>query len=149
MGLSKVITIPDGSMKKTIFAILILSALTLSGCKKPVFTYVHDNVTITSITVTNLGAPDVPDFPGKPLYASVTGQINDETGEILFPIPRKDADKFDITRMKAYASIPLDAKFDPPLTGIHDFSNDFPIRVYSLQTGDYRDYVLKVYFSRY
>ncbi len=136
-------------MKKTILAILTLSALLVQGCKKPVYTYVHNNVTITSITVTNLGAPDVPDFPGKPLYASVTGQINDETGEILFPIPRRDADKFDIHRMKAYASIPLDAKFDPPLTGIHDFSEDFPIRVYSLQTGDYKDYVLKVYFSRY
>ena len=136
-------------MKKIILTIIALSALAVSGCKKPVYTYIHDDVTITSITVTNLGAPDVPYFPGKPLYASVTGQINDETGEILFPIPRKDADKFDITRMKAYASIPLDAKFDPPLTGIHDFSNDFPIRVYSLQTGDYRDYVLKVYFSRY
>lgn len=136
-------------MKKTILAILTLSAFLVQGCKKPVYTYKHNNVTITSITVTNLGAPDVPDFPGKPLYASVSGQINDETGEILFPIPRADADKFDIHRMKAYASISLDAKFDPPLTGIHDFSEDFPIRVYSLQTGDYRDYVLKVYFSRY
>ncbi|MBO4466118.1 MAG: hypothetical protein J5748_05515 [Bacteroidales bacterium] len=136
-------------MKKTLFAISMIAAFMIQGCKKPVYTYVHDNVTITSITVTNLGAPDVPDFPGKPLYASVTGQINHETGEILFPILRKDADKFDLTRMKAYASIPLDAKFDPPLTGIHDFSEDFPVRVYSLQTGDYKDYVLKVYFSRY
>ncbi|MBP5572284.1 MAG: hypothetical protein J6X39_06410 [Bacteroidales bacterium] len=136
-------------MKKTIFAITLFAALLITGCKKPVFTYVHNDVTITSITVTNLGAPDVPDFPGKPLFASVTGQINQETGEILFPIPRADADKFDLKRMKAYASIRLDAKFDPPLTGIHDFSEDFPVRVYSLQTGDYKDYVLKVYFSRY
>ena len=136
-------------MKKTIFAITLFAALLITGCKKPVFTYVHNDVTITSITVTNLGAPDVPDFPGKPLFASVTGQINQETGEILFPIPRADADKFDLKRIKAYASIRLDAKFDPPLTGIHDFSEDFPVRVYSLQTGDYKDYVLKVYFSRY
>ncbi len=135
--------------KTTIFAITLLAALLVAGCKKPVYTYIHNDVNITSITVTNLGAPDVPDFPGKPLFASVAGQINQETGEILFPIPRADADKFDIHRMKAYASIRLDAKFDPPLTGIHDFSEDFPIRVYSLQTGDYKDYVLKVFFSRY
>lgn len=142
-------------MKKTVIAIVLFLALLVSGCKKPVFTYIHDDVTITSITVTNMGAPDIPSFPGKPLFASVAGQIDtvgngiDEPIIIRFPIPRIDADKFDLTRMKAYASISLDAKFDPPLTGVHDFSEDFPLKVVSMQTGDYKNYVLKVYYSRY
>ena len=136
-------------MKKTIFAFTMFAALLVAGCKKPVYTYIHNDVTITSITVTNMGAPDVPDFPGKPLFASVAGQINQETGEILFPIPRAEADKFDLHRMKAYASIPLDARIEPPLAGIHDFEKDYPIKVISMQTGNSREYVLKVYFSRY
>ena len=127
-------------MKRIAFIFVALAVLTVSGCKKPVFTYIHDNVDITSITVTNLG---------EPVFASISGQINQETGEILFPIPRDDADKFDINHMKAYASIPLDARIEPPLAGIHDFEKDYPIKVISMQTGNSREYVLKVYFSRY
>ncbi|MBR6245924.1 MAG: lipoprotein [Bacteroidales bacterium] len=127
-------------MKRIAFIFVALAVLTVSGCKKPVFTYIHDKVDITSITVTNLG---------EPVFASVSGQINQETGEILFPIPRVDADKFDINHMKAYASIPLDARIEPPLAGIHDFEKDYPIKVISMQTGNSREYVLKVYFSRY
>ena len=127
-------------MKRIAFIFVALAVVPVSGCKKPVFTYEHDNVDITSITVTNLG---------EPVFASISGQINQETGEILFPIPRADADKFDINHMKAYASIPLDARIEPPLAGIHDFEKDYPIKVISMQTGNSREYVLKVYFSRY
>lgn len=125
-------------MKKIIILLTTLSIF-LSGCQKPGIEHLHDNCEISSIAITNFGFP---------VLQIVSGQINQETGEILFPIPKKLKSQFNLKKLKINATIGYDTTINPPLTGIKDLSEDLKITVTATMTGRTKEYTLKAYYSR-
>lgn len=126
-------------MKKIIILFAAFSTL-LFGCQKIGIEHLHDNCEITSIDITNF------EFP---VLQRVTGQINQETGEILFPTPKALKSQFNINKLKITANIGYDAKIDPPLTGIKDLSGEgLKVTVTATMTGRTKEYILKAYYSR-
>ena len=82
---------------------------------------------------------------------AVTGVINQETGEILFAIPKVFRNDYDPTRVKVKATIGYDVKLTPSLMGIKDLDNGgngLEVKATATMTGETKTYVLKAYYSR-
>ena len=98
------------------------------------------------------------ELDGLPLPQPVTGVINQETGEIKFPIPSdlrprtnsegKRIVQFDPSRVKLRASVGYDVRITPSLSGIHDLSGNFEVDVLAVQTGKSKHYTMHAYFAR-
>lgn len=75
---------------------------------------------------------------------TVTGDINQETGEIWFNIPRKDMKEWDLSKVKVSATVHYDVEIYPSLFGIKDLTAEdgYKITVKATQTGRTKDYVL-------
>ena len=131
-------------------------ALTAISCQKADQEPVHDDNTIHEIMMYSTSTPE--ELDGLPSPQPVSGVINQETGEIMFPIPGeyrprtnsegKKIIQFDPKRVKLRASVGYDVRITPVLTGIHDLSGHFEIDVVAVQTGQSKHYVLHAYFSR-
>lgn len=122
--------------------VILLSGLLLAslpGCGKVGEDYLHDNCEITSIDITNFGFQ---------ISHTVSGQINQETGEILFPIPKILKKQFDITKLRVRANIGYDAIISPSLSGLKDLSEAYPVTVTATMTGRTKQYTLRAYYSR-
>lgn len=82
---------------------------------------------------------------------AVKGIIDQETGEISFPIPKTMRNDYDPSRVKLKATVGYDVRITPSLLGIKDLDNDgngLKITVTATMTGESRDYILKAYYSR-
>lgn len=112
------------------------------GCAKPDSEFLHTDNTISSIIMyPESGRSD----------RAVNGVINQETGEISFPIPKVFRNDYDPTRVKVKATIGYDVKITPSLLGIQDLDNvgkGLEVTVTATMTGESRTYVLKAYYSR-
>lgn len=111
----------------------------MSGCQKVGIEHLHDNCEISSIAITNFGFP---------ILQILEGKINQETGEILFPIPKVLKSQFNLKQLNVKANIGYDAKIEPPLTGLKDLSEEFKITVTATMTGRTKEYTLIAYYSR-
>ena len=126
---------------KKIFAILcvaVVSMLTFS-CQKPDQEFLHSDNTISSILL----LPAV-----STVSTTITGEINQETGEILFSIPKNLRSSIDITSVKVRATVGYDVVITPSLFGIKDLSEEYPITVTATQTGESKNYTLRAFYSR-
>lgn len=114
--------------------------LMLAGaCQKPDKEFLHDDNTISSILL----LPAV-----STVSTTISGDINQETGEILFAIPKNLRSSIDITNVKVRATVGYDVVITPSLSGIKDLSEAYPITVTATQTGESKDYTLRAYYSR-
>lgn len=112
--------------------IAIFSAMAVS-CAKPGEEFIHTDNTISSIWIT----------PTDNASWIVYGDINEETGEISFVIPRSMSPYFpSLTELKVRAIVGYDAFITPSLLGIKDLSRDLVITVTAIQTGEQREYTL-------
>lgn len=126
---------------KKIFAILCAAVVCLltSGCQKADEEFIHDNVQISSVLL----LPAV-----STISTTINGEINQETGEILFAIPKNLRSSIDITSVKVRATVGYDVVITPSLSGIKDLSEEYPITVTATQTGNSKNYTLRAYYSR-
>lgn len=115
-------------------AIMILAG----SCAKADPEYDHTDNTISAIYI-------APAFAS--ISATVSGKINQETGEILFPIGKRLASSFDLTKIKVRANVPYDVQITPSLSGIKDLSEPYTITVTATQTGVSKKYTLQAYYS--
>ncbi len=143
---------------KKIFEYLTVAVVALMtlGCQKPDKEPLHDDNTIREIQMYSTSTPE--ELDGLPLPQPVSGIINQETGEIRFPIPSqyrprtnsegKRIIQFDPTRVKLRANVGYDVEITPSLFGIHDLSGNFEVEVLAKQTGEKKHYTLHAYFQR-
>ncbi len=123
--------------------ISLVSLLVMGACAQPEPLYLHDDNTIHSIIIT-----PGPDENGNSISASVVGEINNETGEIIFTVPRADRQKFDATAVKVRATVNYDVQITPSLSGIKDLSDWYDISVTATMTGQSKGYKLIVDYER-
>ena len=126
---------------KLIFAILIAAAVSMLtfSCQKPDSEFLHADNTISSILL----------LPAESTVSTtITGTINQETGEILFAIPKNLRSSIDITKVKVRATVGYDVVITPSLSGIKNLEEAYPITVTATQTGESKDYTLRAYYSR-
>lgn len=129
---------------KNIFKIITALALLvgLSGCAKPESEFLHSDNTISSIIMyPENGRTD----------RAVNGVIDQEKGEIMFPIPKVFRNDYDPSKVKVKATVGYDVKITPSLLGIKDLDNGgngLEIVVTATMTGESKTYVLKAYYSR-
>ena len=144
-------------MKKILrYLFFAVAALMLAACQKPDEEPLHTDNTIHEIMMYSTSTPE--ELDGRPTPQPVSGIINQETGEIKFPVsrdyrPRKTPEGktivfYDFTRVKLRASVGYDVEITPPLTGIHDISEGMDVEVLAVQTGEVKHYSIRAYFLR-
>ena len=82
--------------------------------------------------------------------AGIAGVIDETTGEVYFPIPKKEREKYDITSLMVRAEVEYDTFITPSLTGLKDLSDrDNPFTI-TLTAGDKgtRTYTLWAFYTR-
>lgn len=126
---------------KKIFAILVIAAASMVtfSCQKPDSEFLHSDNSISSVLL----LPAV-----STVSTTISGEINQETGEILFAIPKNLRSSIDITKVKVRATVSYDVVITPSLSGIKDLSEEYPITVTATQTGESKNYTLRAYYSR-
>lgn len=126
---------------KKIFAILVIAAASMVtfSCQKPDSEFLHSDNTISSVLL----LPAI-----STVSTTISGEINQETGEILFAIPKNLRSSIDITKVKVRATVSYDVVITPSLSGIKDLSEEYPITVTATQTGESKNYTLRAYYSR-
>lgn len=120
------------------YIIAAVAVLAAASCAKPDSEFLHDDNTISSIWIT----------PADDATRIIYGKIDTpEPGVILFEIPRASRPYFpDPTRLKVRAIVGYDASVSPSLLGAKDLSSDFRITVTANQTGESREYILRVQY---
>ena len=139
----------DQKMKRilSIFAIAAL-ALGASSCAKPDADFVHDDATISAIYICTTEK----DATGKELPYKEAGVIDQETGNVVFTIPKAKRKDIDLTAVKLRANVGFDAyvkvtkelgkDVDRTLYGIHDITEGIDLTVTAKMTGRTKDYHL-------
>ncbi len=139
------------------FFLAVIASLAL-GCQKPDQEPIHTDNLIREILMYSTSTPE--ELDGLPLPQPVRGVINQETGQIRFPIPKdlrprtnsegKRVVQIDPSKVKLRATVGYDVKITPSLTGIHDLSEQdkFSVDVLAVQTGEIKHYTMYAYFSR-
>lgn len=100
-------------MKAIKYILAALLLLVFTSCKEEVQPYDHTDVEITALIAIN---------PVSGEY--LDGVISQNEGTIVFKVPRADADKFDLTKMKLQATVFFDALITPKLDGLFDITKD-------------------------
>lgn len=77
--------------------------------------------------------------------ATVSGQIDQQTGKILFPISKSLQSYFDIRQVKVRANVGYDVRITPSLSGIKNLEEEYAITVTATQTGRSKNYTLRAY----
>lgn len=127
-------------MKRLKYLILAFAASLIAfSCAKPADEFIHDDCTISSIMMTS---------EKDKTTAPIEGTIDQETGEIIFTVPRDKYNAWDLTRVKVRATIGYDAYISPSLSGIKDLSEEYRITVTARQTGKSKDYTLLAKYAR-
>lgn len=111
----------------------VLAASMLASCAKPDAEFVHDDATISAIVIRPATGTS---------SLSVSGVIDNETGEIVFTVPKEKRREIDISYVKVRANVGYDAYVTPVLTGIKDLSSPMKITVTAKMTGTSKDYTL-------
>lgn len=131
---------------KTLYKYLSICAalLAAAGCAKPDPEFVHDDCTISAIYITT---------PLSTTAAQIQGDINAETGEIMFVIHKREASAWrtedgGMTKVKVKANIGYDAYITPSLSGLWDLSEPVTVTVSAPMTGASKNYTLQAVFSR-
>ena len=125
-------------MKTLKYFVIAFVALSFWSCAKADDAFIHDSNQIAEITISGIG-----DFV-KPLK----GTIDETTGKILFAVSKKDRPYFpDLSKLMVAATVGLDAKITPSLTGVKDLTSAFKITVTS-GIGTTREYELQAYYQR-
>ena len=110
------------------FAVLATAALTAfaaGSCAEPEDEFLHTDSRLLSIEVQPAGGG-----------AGIAGVIDETTGEVYFPIPKKEREKYDITSLMVRAEVEYDTFITPSLTGLKDLSDrDNPFTI-TLTAGD-------------
>lgn len=114
----------------------LLAALAAGSCAKPDDEFVHDDATISAIYI----SPAFSDVP-----ATVSGEIDQQTGKILFPIRKSLQSYFDIRQVKVRANVGYDVRITPSLSGIKNLEEEYAITVTATQTGRTKNYTLRAY----
>ncbi|BBL06077.1 MULTISPECIES: hypothetical protein [Alistipes] len=124
------------------FAVLATAALTAfaaGSCAEPEDEFLHTDSRLLSIEVQPAGGG-----------AGIAGVIDETTGEVYFPIPKKEREKYDITSLMVRAEVEYDTFITPSLTGLKDLSDrDNPFTI-TLTAGDKgtRTYTLWAFYTR-
>lgn len=117
-----------------VFATMLLAG----SCAQPDDEFAHTDVQIKEIYISS-------DMTG--VTVTVTGTIDQQTGEILFPIRKSVKDKVDKTRLKVRANVPYDVRITPSLSGLKDLTDPYAITVRNTQTGETKNYTLQAFDS--
>ena len=101
---------------------------------------------------TNFSTPTAGSIEVQPAGggAGIAGVIDETTGEVYFPIPKKEREKYDITSLMVRAEVEYDTFITPSLTGLKDLSDrDNPFTI-TLTAGDKgtRTYTLWAFYTR-
>lgn len=124
-------------MKKTVKYLAVLMAAAAVSCAKPADEYLH--------TDCEIHAEDMWITPADDDVRRVYCEEPDEDGVILFSIPRTMSPYFpNLDSLKVRALVGYDEFISPSLSGIKDLTEDFPITVTATQTGESKDYILRV-----
>lgn len=123
------------------YSIFIMAfVLLLAGaCQKADSEFLHTDNTITSISISPVTSP---------ITTSIQGDINQETGEIDFAIPKRVADYYDLTSLRVKANVGYDVEITPSLSGAKDLSGYYEITVTATMTGESKKYTLHARYSR-
>lgn len=126
---------------KKIFAIFgfMAMAMIVAGCQKADEEFLHDDPTISAVLLLPANST---------VSTTITGDINQDTGEILFAIPKNLRSSIDITNVKVRATVGYDVVITPSLSGVKDLSEEYPVTVTATQTGSTKNYTLRAYYSR-
>lgn len=117
-------------------AAVCCAALYLSSCAKAEDEFLHADSLILSIEIQPAGGG-----------AGIAGYIDETTGEIHFPIEKKNRDKYDVLNLVVRASVDYDTFIYPSLTGLKDLSEPYSITV-TAGNGSWRKYTLWAYYTR-
>lgn len=135
---------------KKLLSILAVSALMLCAlsCAKPDADYVHDDATISAITM----GTTQKDATGKVKPLTIDGVIDQDAGTVSFTVPKDKRRDIDLTAVKLRANVGFDAyvtvtkelgkEVDRTLYGIHDISEGIEITVTAKMTGRTKKYTL-------
>ena len=133
---------------------LSLAASGLWSCATPDAEFVHDDATISAISICTTQK----DATGKELAISFPGAINQETGEISFTVTKDKRKQIDLTAVKFRANVGFDAyihvtreggkEVDRTLYGIHDVSEGIDLTVTAKMTGRTKDYHLSAKYEK-
>lgn len=119
-----------------VLAAAALAALAVTSCAEAEDEFHHTDSTIQSIEIQ-------PAEGG----AGIAGVIDETTGEIFFPIPKKLREKYDVTSLMVRASVDYDTFIYPSLTGLKDLSDPIEISVTAGDKGT-RTYTLWAFYTR-
>ena len=113
-----------------------IAALLIGACAKPAAEFEHAAPTLSALNL----SPAFSDVP-----ATVSGQIDQQTGKILFPISKSLQSYFDIRQVKVRANVGYDVRITPSLSGIKNLEEEYAITVTATQTGRSKNYTLRAY----
>ena len=117
-------------------AITLAASLSFGSCAEAEEDFLHTDSSIRSIEIQPAGGG-----------AAIAGVIDETTGEIFFPIPKQQREKYDIASLMVRANVEFDTFIYPSLTGLKDLSDPIEIRVTSGNKGS-RTYTLWAFYTR-
>ena len=118
-----------------VLAVAAFASLATS-CAEAEDEFIHTDSTINSIEIQ-------PAEGG----ASIAGIIDETTGEIFFPIPKKLREKYDVKKLMVRANVAYDTYIYPSLSGLKDLSDPMEIKVRAGDNGS-RTYTLWAFYTR-
>ena len=118
-----------------VLAVAAFASLATS-CAEAEDEFIHTDTTINSIEIQ-------PAEDG----AGIAGIIDETTGEIFFPIPKKLREKYDVKKLMVRANVAYDTYIYPSLSGLKDLSDPMEIKVRAGDNGS-RTYTLWAFYTR-
>ena len=116
-----------------VLAVAAFASLATS-CAEAEDEFIHTDSTINSIEI-------------QPAEGGIAGIIDETTGEIFFPIPKKLREKYDVKKLMVRANVAYDTYIYPSLSGLKDLSDPMEIKVRAGDNGS-RTYTLWAFYTR-
>lgn len=118
-----------------VLAVAAFASLATS-CAEAEDEFIHTDSTINSIEIQSAEGG-----------AGIAGIIDETTGEIFFPIPKKLREKYDVKKLMVRANVAYDTYIYPSLSGLKDLSDPMEIKVRAGDNGS-RTYTLWAFYTR-
>ena len=118
-----------------VLAVAAFASLATS-CAEAEDEFIHTDSTINSIEIQTAEGG-----------AGIAGIIDETTGEIFFPIPKKLREKYDVKKLMVRANVAYDTYIYPSLSGLKDLSDPMEIKVRAGDNGS-RTYTLWAFYTR-